>query len=129
MTHARAPLPPVPTGAGTWSVWLAVGSILVVIVLQTVWGLFILMPQWTLVAGEADPNYIVQHNVGTALFSGVGIVMALAAIVLGARSVGDAKSVAREYPGRRAARVRGGIGISLGTLVVLYSFMMLSFIF
>jgi len=124
----NSPLPRVSATAGTWSVWLAVGSFLVVIVLQTVWGYSILMPQWKLVEGEPDPAYIAQYNVGTALFSGTGLVLAIAAILFGAKSIGGAKPFPRDQSGRKAAVVRGWIGMCLGTLLVLYSIMVASYI-
>ena len=128
MTHPQAPVSPVSPTAGMWSVGLAVGSFLVVIVLNAVWSFFILIPQWRLVDGEPDPAYIAQYNVGTALFSGAGLVLAIAAIPFGAKSIGDAKPFPRDQSGRKAAVVRGWIGMGLGILLVLYSIMVASYI-
>ena len=92
------------------SVWLAVGSFLLVFVLMNVWGLFILLPQWKLVGGEPDPAYIAQSNVGTALFAGTSLVLAIAAVYFGARSIDGAKPAPPGETGKKAAIVCGGIG-------------------
>lgn len=123
MANPHAPLPLVSTTAGTWSVWLGVGSFLVGFLLRAVWTFFILIPQWKLVGGEPDPAYLVQHDVGNALFSVAGIVLAIAAVVSGVKSIGDAKPFPVGQAGRKAALVRGWIGICLGTLFVLFSLM------
>ncbi|WP_394551039.1 hypothetical protein ACDF64_10475 [Agromyces sp. MMS24-JH15] len=96
-------------------------SILVGFVLQAIWSLFILMPQWKLVGGEPDPAYLTQHDVGTALFSGVAILIAVAASSFGSRSISEAGPVERGRPGRAAAIARGWIGIVLAALGGLYA--------
>ena len=129
MAYPNAPLPPlVPTKAGTWSVWSAVGSFLVVFVLHAIWTFFILIPQWKLVGGEPDPAYIAHYNLGTALFSGAGLVLAIAAVAFGVRSILVATSFSPGEAGRRTAIVRGWIGICLGILFAVYSVMLASYI-
>ena len=123
MANPHAPLPLVSTTAGTWSVWLALGSFLVGFVLRTVWNLFILFPQWKLVGGEPDPAYLAQYDVGNALFSVAGIVLAIAAVASGIISIGEAKPFPPGEVGRKAALVRGWIGICLGGLFLLFSLM------
>jgi hypothetical protein len=129
MTDPHTPPNTVPTAPGAWSIWLAVSSLLIAVVLQLIWGWYILLPQWKLVGGEPDPNYISQQNIGTALFSGTGIVLALAAAITGTLSIGGARNFRRRQPGRLSAMVRGWTAIAIGSLVILYCIISLSVIF
>lgn len=126
MADPDASLAPVSTTAGRWSIWLAVGSFLVVLVFQTAWSFLILIPQWRLVGGEPDPAYVLQYDVGTALFSVTGLVLAIAAVAFGAKSIAGANPLPRDHAGRKGALVRGWIGICLGALLAVHSINMLS---
>jgi len=55
-------------------------------------------------------------------------VLAIAAVVLGAKSIGGAKLFPPARPGRNVAVVLGWIGICLGTLLALYSILLASYI-
>ena len=74
-----------------------------------------------MVGGEPDPAYIVQFNVGSAMFSGAGFVLAVAAVYLGAKSIDGAKSSPPGQAGQTAAMVRGSIGVCLGILLAVCS--------